>query len=269
MSYELINWKNNDDITAEKLNKMDQAIFQSLEQEYNIDYSNIMCVKDLKEPLDDWNNLDVGIYLITDNNRNFFYADTTKNYPSNRRNGLVIVHTANNVNGKKLGKIEFYPTWYNGNPVDPKYIKIAFNNSFSNWITEKAPNWNISFTEKTNETPVSTDNSKKIADTAFVKSQIATMDVDDFESSTSFWSKEPSGMIAQFIELTADTEEISISLPISFSQKCLFVGIEIDNEDKDISKNVSFNVIEKGLDSIKLFKIGEGTPNITVMVKGI
>lgn len=159
--------------------------------------------------------------------------------------------------------------------LDGKKIAIRFYRGVSAWQPwyYLAPLDSPAITGKpTSPTaPIDTNNTQ-IATCEFVKAQSASMQIDTLDlnyQNNIYWSKEPSVVITQFIELTADTEEISISLPISFSQKCLFVGIEIDNKDKDISKNVSFNVIEKGLDSIKLFKIGEGTPNITVMVKGI
>lgn len=113
-----------------------------------------------------------------------------------------------------------------------------------------------------------TDNSTHIATTAFVKAQSANMQVSTLNTNNNYWTKDPSGLVHQFAKVDATTEEITIPFPISFPSKCLCVMIEILNPDKDISKNVSFNIIEKNVDGIKLLKIGNGNPTITVTAIG-
>lgn len=114
-----------------------------------------------------------------------------------------------------------------------------------------------------------TDNSTCIATTAFVKAQSANMQVSTLNTNNNYWTKDPSGLVHQFAKVDATTEEITIPFPISFPSKCLCVMIEILNPDKDISKNVSFNIIEKNVDGIKLLKIGNGNPTITVTAIGV
>lgn len=111
-------------------------------------------------------------------------------------------------------------------------------------------------------------NDTQIATCAFVKSQSASMQVSTLNTNNNYWTKDPSGIVHQFAKLEATTEEITIPFPISFPSKCLCVMIEILNPDKDISKNVSFNIIEKNVDGIKLLKIGNGNPTITVTAIG-
>lgn len=103
----------------------------------------------------------------------------------------------------------------------------------------------------------------------FVKSQSASMQVSTLDTDYNYWIKEPSGLVIQYAELDANTQEIDVPLPISFPNKCLFVGVEILNTEKDVSKNVDFNIIEKNVDSIKLLKIGTGNPTIIVRAEGI
>lgn len=117
--------------------------------------------------------------------------------------------------------------------------------------------------------PSTTDNSTRAATTSFVKAQSASMQVEDIITSDNYWVKEPSGLITQFIEIEATTEEIEVPLPLAFSHKCLFVDVDVLNQEKDTSMDVKFNTIEKGLNSVKLLKIGTGTPKITVRVQGV
>lgn len=112
-------------------------------------------------------------------------------------------------------------------------------------------------------------NTTHLATCEFVKSQSASMDTSLSSILNQYYKKDPSGLIHQFVELEATAEEIDIQFPISFPEKCLFVGVEILNPQKDSSSNVKFETIEKGLDSVKLLKIGAGTPTISVMAVGI
>lgn len=137
------------------------------------------------------------------------------------------------------------------------YRQIAFTESPTFIGTPTAP------------TPAARDNSTKLATTAFVKSQSASMQVEDIAISDNYWVKEPSGLITQFVEVEATTEEIEVPLPLAFSHKCLFVDVNVLNQEKDTSMDVKFNTIEKGLNSVKLLKIGTGTPKITVRVQGV
>lgn len=137
------------------------------------------------------------------------------------------------------------------------YRQIAFTESPTFIGTPTAP------------TPAASDNSTKLATTAFVKAQSASMQVEDIAISDNYWVKEPSGLITQFVEIEAATEEIEVPLPLAFSDKCLFVDVDVLNQEKDTSMDVKFNTIEKGLNSVKLLKIGTGTPKITVRVQGV
>lgn len=117
--------------------------------------------------------------------------------------------------------------------------------------------------------PDNNNDSTRIATTHFVKAQSASMQVSALDTNDNYWIKEPSGLVIQYAELDANTQEIDVPLPISFPNKCLFVGVEILNTEKDVSKNVDFNIIEKNVDSIKLLKIGTGNPTIIVRAEGI
>lgn len=117
--------------------------------------------------------------------------------------------------------------------------------------------------------PDNNDDSARIATTHFVKAQSASMQVSALDTNDNYWVKEPSGLITQFVEVEVTTEEIEVPLPLLFSHKCLFVDVDVLNQEKDTSMDVKFNTIEKGLNSVKLLKIGTGTPKITVRVQGV
>lgn len=128
----------------------------------------------------------------------------------------------------------------------------------------------VAYNMKTNKTeviqPSGEDN--EIASCKYVNGKSASMQVSTLNTNNNYWTKDPSGIVHQFAKMEATTEEITIPFPISFPNKCLCVMIEILNPDKDISKNVSFNIIEKNVDGIKLLKIGNGNPTITVTAIG-
>ena len=128
----------------------------------------------------------------------------------------------------------------------------------------------VAYNMKTNKTEViqPTGEDSEIASCKYVNDKSASMQVSTLNTNNNYWTKDPSGIVHQFAKLEATTEEITIPFPISFPSKCLCVMIEILNPDKDISKNVSFNIIEKNVDGIKLLKIGNGNPTITVTAIG-
>lgn len=160
--------------------------------------------------------------------------------------------------------IQTHPTnkkfYYGGLSGNDRYcIQLANINSPSLTGTPTAP------------TASAETNTDQLATCAFVKAQSASMQVSTLNinnKNNNYWTKDPSGIVHQFAKVDATTEEITIPFPISFPSKCLCVMIEILNPDKDISKNVSFNIIEKNVDGIKLLKIGNGNPTITVTAIG-
>lgn len=299
MSYTLINWQTNDDITADKLNAMDSGIKntndklegkanrEELEnyiptnqkgvsvatliegkvpkEQLNIDNTTTMCVKTLTEPLDDWYNLKTGIYAVDETN---FFSDSTLHKPSANRNGICIVYAT-----ETNTYIEYIPQFFNENPSAPKYILIKNNGVWKNWFTETSPSFlfnSPAMTGKPTAPTASADtNTTQLATCEFVKSQSASMDTSLLSILNQHYKKDSSGLIHQFIEVEATAEEIDVQFPISFPEKCLFVGIEILNPQKDTFMDVKFETIEKTLDSVKLLKIGTGTPTISVMAVGI
>lgn len=196
-----------------------------------------------------------GIYSVA--------SSTTGNKPKTWGRLLVLNSSYNSTTGWTWQMFfytninEIYVRNNISNGVWTSWEKIAFTSSPSFSGTPTAP------------TPSTSDNSTKLATTAFVKSQSASMRVEDIITSDNYWVKEPSGLITQFVEIEAATEEIEVPLPLAFSDKCLFVDVDVLNQEKDTSMDVKFNTIEKGLNSVKLLKIGTGTPKITVRVQGV
>lgn len=223
-----------------------------------------MNIKTLTEPLDDWYNLKTGIYAVDVTN---FFASSTLHKPPVPQGGICMAYITDTD-----AQIEFYPDNYNGNPSAPKCVLKKVSNKWANWFTEKAPIFlfvSPAMTGKPTAPTASVDtNTTQLATCEFVKAQSASMQVSTLNTNNNYWTKDPSGIVHQFSKVDATTEEITIPFPISFSSKCLCVMIEILNPDKDISKNVSFNIIEKNVDGIKLLKIGNGNPTITVTAIG-
>ena len=132
-------------------------------------------------------------------------------------------------------------------------------------------------------TPSTTDNSTRLATTAFVKAQSAKMSTNlmslmavaqDNEEQyivDQYWIKDSSGTINQYMEINLnEKQELDVQFPISFPQKCLFLDIEIINIEKDININCNFHIIEKTTDGAKLLKVGTGNPKkIIVKATGI
>lgn len=147
---------------------------------------------------------------------------------------------------------------------------LIVGSSFSGIINFGNATALIAYNNKTNKTEViqPTGEDSEIASCKYVNDKSASMQVSTLNTNNNYWTKDPSGIVHQFAKLEATTEEITIPFPISFPSKCLCVMIEILNPDKDISKNVSFNIIEKNVDGIKLLKIGNGNPTITVTAIG-
>lgn len=304
MSYNLLNWVDDQDITADKLNYMDSGIKSANDglstkvdkielseyipnSEKGVSVATLvdgkvpasqlpsnsggntdttMDVKALTEPLDDWHNLKTGIYVVDKIN---FFTKSTLHKPPCVQSGICMVYNADT-----YALIEFYPLNYNINPADNKCVLKKTDSVWGNWFREIAPEFlflNTNFTGTPKAPTASADtNTTQLATCEFVKSQSTSMQVEDIAISDNYWVKEPSGLITQFVEVEATAEEIDVQFPISFSEKCLFVGVEILNPGKDSSvSNIKFETIEKTLDSVKLLKIGTGTPTISVMAVGI
>lgn len=303
MSYNLLNWVDDQDITADKLNYMDSGIKSANDglstkvdkielseyipnSEKGVSVATLvdgkvpasqlpsnsggntdttMDVKTISEPLDDWRNLKTGIYVVDKIN---FFTESTLNKPPCVQSGICMVYNADT-----YALIEFYPLNYNENPSDNKCVLRKRNSVWGNWFREIAPEYlfqGTKFTGKPTAPTAPTDtNTTQLATCEFVKSQSTSMDISLLNILNQCWKKDPSGLIHQFIEVEATAEEIDVQFPISFPEKCLFVGVEILNPQKDSSSNVKFETIEKTLDSVKLLKIGAGTPTISVMAVGI
>lgn len=123
-------------------------------------------------------------------------------------------------------------------------------------------------------TPITSDNSTKLATTQFVKAQSATMLINTLAKTytvNQYWAKEPSGTITQYVEVDMnDEQEIDVLFPISFPQKCMFLDVEIINADKDTNLYCAFHTIERTVDGAKLLKVGTGSPKkIVVRTVGI
>lgn len=269
MDYELINWKDDDDISAERLNSMDNGIKNAndnLEEKANkeelnnyipnsqkgITVATLVEGKIPEEQLPNSSDLDVNNI-----NSNVFVnipdTSTVRNIGSRFTDdtGFAIYFAYNRMG---IGKIDSNDT-----------IKIPFFSTIGGGSSV-----NLASNSTLSGTPSSDDNSTKIATTGYVKAQSASMDTSLLSILNQCYKKDPSGLIHQFVELEATVEEIDVQFPISFPEKCLFVGVEILNPQKDSSvSNIKFETIEKTLDSVKLLKIGTGTPIISVMALGI
>lgn len=91
------------------------------------------------------------------------------------------------------------------------------------------------------------------------------------KNNSNYWIKNIDGLITQVTEIDLNgQQEIDVQFPISFTQKCLFLDVEIINIEKDTSINCNFHTAEKTLDGAKLLKVGTGSPKkIIVKVIGI
>lgn len=91
------------------------------------------------------------------------------------------------------------------------------------------------------------------------------------KNNSNYWIKNIDGLITQVTEIDLNgQQEIDVQFPISFTQKCLFLDVEIINIEKDTSINCNFHTVEKTLDGAKLLKVGTGSPKkIVVKVIGI
>lgn len=91
------------------------------------------------------------------------------------------------------------------------------------------------------------------------------------KNNSNYWIKNIDGLITQVTEIDLNGQrEIDVQFPISFTQKCLFLDVEIINIEKDTSINCNFHTVEKTLDGAKLLKVGTGSPKkIVVKVIGI
>ena len=262
--YELINWDEDYDISADRLNHMDNGIKTAIDGlEEKIDLTEkgvtIATLVDGKVPQEqlptnvgeDYLPLSGG--TLTGNVfLNILNAETVlKIGGKNTTNEGVVCYFANNRMG--IG------TMRADTSISTPAIQVSNNGSiilFSNTTLQNNPSVD--------------DNSKQLATTNFVKEQSASMDTALLSILNQCYKKDPSGLIHQFVELEATAEEIDVQFPISFPEKCLFVGVEILNPGKDSAVNeVKFETIEKTLDSVKLLKIGTGTPTISVMAVGI
>lgn len=91
------------------------------------------------------------------------------------------------------------------------------------------------------------------------------------KNNSNYWIKNIDGLITQVTEIDLNGQQkIDVQFPISFTQKCLFLDVEIINIEKDTSINCNFHTVEKTLDGAKLLKVGTGSPKkIVVKVIGI
>lgn len=284
MGYELINWIDDDDITADRLNAMDNGIKTNEEELSKI--KNNIPEDYIKSISSDGND------TLTVTKR----EDSTEDIKINN-----VEHSINSDTAIKAEQDS------EGNVIKDSYLKTNGENKFNGTIwgdefalktTNGSRDGGIGIMINTNEQyvylynwggkkaylrcygggrvgPLQTDyqpdgtNDNELATCKYVNDKATGMDTSLLSILNQCYKKDPSGIIHQFIELEATTEEIDVQFPISFPEKCLFVGIEILNPQKDSSSNVKFETIEKGLDSVKLFKIGAGTPTISVMAVGI
>lgn len=277
MNYELLNWENDQDISADRLNHMDMGI---KENDTNIknSVSNISFNGTDTLTVTKVDGSDENIIIDTINNAIKAEQDSAGNtinktyipnggYDFNSDERLTYA----NKNGFLIKSgIKDYGQGDTSGAVGLKIEKntIAFLNLSFGSLSPV-----LSYDRILNKVTVNTPNidadDNQIATAEFVKSQSASSDVSLLDILNQCYKKDASGLIHQFIEAEATAEEIDVQFPISFPEKCLFVGIEILNPGKDSSSNVKFETIEKTLDSVKLLKIGTGTPTISVMAVGI
>lgn len=280
MSYVKQNWKTGDTITATKMNNMDNAI------SVNDSAISILNENKLNKPT---NTGTEGQVIVKGTGDTICYEDmpTTienadvANKAISDKNGLQIDTnylklTGGEVNGNIYVTGQNYLRLKTGSKDATDGCGLALNNKNS---SVALLDWSLSGqgviiyhagdVYATTKTPPANDNSDKIVTTNFVKNQSSSMQVSALDTDNTYWVKEPSGLITQFIEIEATTEEIEVPLLISFPNKCLFVDVDVLNQEKDTSMDVKFNTIEKGLNSVKLLKIGTGTPKITVRVQGV
>lgn len=261
--YELINWDEDYDISADRLNHMDNGIKTAIDGlEEKIDLTEkgvtIATLVDGKVPQEQLPATESEDYLPLSG------GTVTGNIFLDIPDDIKTLQVGGKSN-TGLGVVCYFGSNRMG-------IGTSVSGTVSTPAIQVYKDATVTLSTKSqlSSNPDINDNSKQLATTNFVKEQSASMDTALLNILNQCYKKDASGLIHQFIEVEATAEEIDIQFPISFPEKCLFVGVEILNPQKDSSvSEIKFETTEKTLDSVKLLKIGTGTPTISVMAVGI